>query len=241
MQYVWLIWTLIILLLWFIIFIFNKPFRKEMLKISLWTMPFGLTEPLFYPEYWHPPTLFQLAEHTGFDIESLIFTFSIGGVGSLLYKIVYKMENKFIQLTERNIRNHRLHFYSLLTPIVVFLLLTMLTKLNHIYCGIIALFMGALSALFCRPDLKIKIWMSGILFLLMYFIYFILLIGAYPGYVALVWNFTTISGILVLGVPLEELLFGFTFGMFWSSLYEHIFWFKVIHKSAQFHQHNALL
>jgi dolichol kinase len=137
MQYTWLIWTLIFLLLWLIIFIFKKPFRKEMLKMSLWTMPFGLTEPLFYPEYWHPPTLFKLAEHTGFDIESLIFSFAIGGVASLLYKIVYKMENKFIQPTERNLQKHKLHFYSLLTPGIVFLLLALLTNLNHIYCGIV--------------------------------------------------------------------------------------------------------
>jgi hypothetical protein len=227
MQYTWLIWTLIFLLLWLIIFIFKKPFRKEMLKMSLWTMPFGLTEPLFYPEYWHPPTLFKLAEHTGFDIESLIFSFAIGGVASLLYKIVYKMENKFIQPTERNLQKHKLHFYSLLTPGIVFLLLALLTNLNHIYCGIIAFF--------CRPDLKIKIWVSGILFLFLYFIYFKLLIAAYPGYVAAVWNFTNISDILVVGIPLEELLFGFTFGMFWSSLYEHIFWYRVIHKSSQLH------
>ncbi|HTY76023.1 MAG TPA: hypothetical protein VMD05_10740 [Candidatus Nanoarchaeia archaeon] len=27
---------------------------------------------------------------------------------------------------------------------------------------------------------------------------------------------------LILGVPLEELMFAFTFGMMWSSVYEHV-------------------
>lgn len=41
-------------------------------------MLLGFTEPLFVPAYWNPPTLFDLAQRTGFDIESLIFTFAIG-------------------------------------------------------------------------------------------------------------------------------------------------------------------
>lgn len=46
--------------------------------VSLATAFFGLTEPLFVPEYWNPPTLFDLAQRTGFDLESLIFCFGIG-------------------------------------------------------------------------------------------------------------------------------------------------------------------
>jgi hypothetical protein len=43
-------------------------------------MPMGLTEPFFVPEYWTPPSLFNLTEKTGFDIESLIFSFAIDGI-----------------------------------------------------------------------------------------------------------------------------------------------------------------
>jgi hypothetical protein len=32
-----------------------------------------LTEPLFVPDYWNPPSLFDLARRSGFDIESVIF------------------------------------------------------------------------------------------------------------------------------------------------------------------------
>ena len=231
MQYAWLIWSLIFLLLWLIVYIYKKPFRKEMIKISLCTMLFGLTEPLFVPEYWNPPTLFNLAQKTGFDFESLIFSFAIGGMGSVLYNIVFKMDNEPFQPAERNHQKHKLHFYSLFTPVAVFLLLALLSNLNHIYCGIIALFIGAVAALLCRPDLKMKIGMGGILFLLLYFVYFESLNLVYPGYVTLVWNFTTISKILLLGVPVTELLFGFTFGMFWSSVYEHLFWFRVTNKN----------
>ena len=50
-------------------------------------MPLGLSEPLFVPGYWNPPSLFNLAQKTGFDIESILFSFAIGGIGSVLYRI----------------------------------------------------------------------------------------------------------------------------------------------------------
>ena len=40
------------------------------------------TEPIFVPAYWHPPTLFDLAERMGFDFESLLFAFATGGLAS---------------------------------------------------------------------------------------------------------------------------------------------------------------
>ncbi len=230
MQYAWLTWSIIFLIVWAIIYISNTRIRKEMLGVSLWTMLFGLTEPLFVPEYWNPPTLFDLAEKTGFDIESLIFTFSIGGIGSVLYRLVNRTDIEPLHPYERSNKRHRIHFYILLTPVIVFLLLALLTDLNHIYCGIIAMFLGSLATLFCRPDLKKKIWYGGILFLILYFVFFEILNLLYPGYVEQVWNLRDISGILILGVPLEELLWGFTFGMYWSSIYEHLLWYKLKNK-----------
>ena len=228
MHYVWLIWSLIILALWAVIFAYKKDSRKKMLKMSLITMPFGLTEPLFVPEYWFPPSLFDLAEKTGFDIESLIFSFAIGGIGTVLYNLIFKRGFAEIAQSERIHNRHRLHVYILLMPALVFIILAIFTSLNHIYCGITALFIGALATLYCRPDLKNKIWVGGILFAVLYFIYFRSILHFYPQYVELNWNLENLTHILVLGIPIEELLFAFTFGMYWSSLYEHIYWKKLI-------------
>ena len=81
--------VIIFLAIWGVIFLFHKNLRSEILIVSFWTMPLGLTEPLFVPLYWNPPSLFNLAQRTGFDIESLIFCFSIGGVGSVLYRLIF--------------------------------------------------------------------------------------------------------------------------------------------------------
>lgn len=90
------------------------------------------------------------------------------------------------------------------------------------------MFVGAIASLFCRPDLKAKIWIGGGVFLLLYFVFFQLLDLSFPGYVERVWTLTAISGLLVWSIPVEEYLFAITFGMMWSSLYEHLFWYKVV-------------
>ena len=101
------------------------------------------------------------------------------------------------------------------------------TDLNPIYATFIALIGGGLFTWYCRPDLKKRMFVSAFIFLGIYFFYFLTLIAMYPGYVERVWNLKAISGILILGIPLEELLFALSFGFIWSSIYEHIAWRKL--------------
>ena len=69
---------------------------------------------------------------------------------------------------------------------------------------------------------------SAFLFLALYFVYFWTLIVIAPvGYVESVWNLVALSGILIIGIPLEELLFALSFGFIWSSIYEHLTWKKL--------------
>lgn len=228
MQYAWLIWSLIILGFWLIIYLLKDDLRKIMLQVSLATMLFGFTEPLFVPGYWSPPSLFGLAQKTGFDVESFIFSFSIGGLGAVLYRVLFPVLEIGMDMEEKNQRRHRLHTYILTVPVFIFFLVSLTTGLNHIYGGIIALFTGALATLYCRPDLKGKIWIGGLLFMLLYFFYFGSILLFFPGYIKVHWNLSALTGVLILGIPLEELFFAFTFGMYWSGLYEHINWNKIV-------------
>ncbi len=47
-----------------------------------------------------------------------------------------------------------------------------------------------------------------------------------PGYIEQVWNLPALSGVLLVGIPLEELAFGFTFGLYWAGIYEHFTWHR---------------
>ena len=223
----WLVFSLILLSIWLLIWIISYKSRKEMFWVSFFTMPFGLIEPLFVPEYWNPPSLFDLAAKTGFDIESIIFSFAIGGIGAVIYETIFKVKHKKMSRHEMHSKRHRFHLLALTSPVIIFLPLLFFTKLNPIYSASIAMFIGGIAAILCRPDLKRKILVGGVIFLALYFIFFMLFNLAYPGLVLEIWNLLAISGILIIGVPLEELMFAFTFGMLWSSIYEHIFWLYI--------------
>lgn len=223
----WLVFSLILFGIWMIIFIFNKKSKKEMFYVSLFTMPFGLTEPLFVPEYWNPSSLFNLATKTGFDIESLIFSFAIGGIGAILYELVFSAKHKKMSKHEMHSKKHQFHLLALFSPVIVFLPLQVFSNLNPIYSAIIAMFIGAIATSLCRPDLKIKILLSGFLFLMLYFLFFLFFNIIYPYAVEKFWNLKELTNILILGIPLEELIFAFTFGLMWGSVYEHIKWYRL--------------
>jgi hypothetical protein len=226
-QYVWLGWASAFLLPWLAAFALFPKQRNVMLWASLLTMPLGLTEPLFIPAYWTPPSLFDLAQNTGFDIESLIFSFAIGGIGATLYDLVTRRETAGMPVAEQSEPRHRLHAWALAVPFISFPLLYLLPW-NPIYPAIVAMALGALAALFCRPDLAWKICFGGLLFLVFYALFLLGMEWTAPGYVERVWNLPALSGLRIASLPIEELLFAAAFGAYWSSVYEHFTWRRLV-------------
>lgn len=224
MTLVYLIWSLLLLGIWGIVYAIRPALRRRMWLASLCTAPLGLSEPLFVPEYWLPPTLFDLAAYTGFDIESLLFSFAVGGIGSVLYPALSRVQAVRMQPHEVSHPRHRWHRYLLSTPFVVFIGLEVFTSLNPIYSASLAMFAGAVATGSCRPDLWRPMLLGGVLFTALYFVYFSSLVVVYPDYVRQVWQLHRLSGWMLAGVPVEELLFAVSLGLMWSALYEHVTW-----------------
>jgi hypothetical protein len=222
-QYVWLAWSSAFLVPWLVLYLGNAAQRGVMLRTSLVTALFGLTEPIFVPAYWNPPSLFELAQRTRFDIESLIFSFAIGGIGAVLYNTITRKRLVPVSAGERHLPPHRLHLAALFVPYVLFVSLYFLPW-NPIYPSLVALVTGAIASVICRPDLKNKTLIGGALFFVMYAAFMLGLKWFTPGYIAQVWNLPALSGGLIYGIPLEELLFGFSFGAYWTGVYEHFTW-----------------
>ena len=222
-QYVWFVWSIAFLVPWLMFFVIYPGFRKAMLWSSIFTTPFGLTEPLFVPEYWSPPSLFDLALTTGFDIESLIFCFGIGGVGSVLYNMLTGTTLETVDDEYRRLPLHRHHVMAFGSPFVAFPILWLIDW-NPIYPGIAAMAVGALACVLCRPDLKLTTWIGGLVFLAYYWIFLEGLEWLSPGYLAAVWNMDDLSGYTVSDKPIEELAFAWTFGMYWAGVYAHFTW-----------------
>lgn len=222
-HYTWLLWSGAFLVPWAVLYAARPAFRREMLRVSLTTALLGFTEPIFVPEYWNPPSLFNLAQRTGFDIESLIFCFAIGGIGAFLYHAIARGELQPISHAEQHDRRHRFHGLALGAPFLVFPVLY-LFPWNPIYPGIAALCAGAVANVLCRPDLAQNTIAGGVLFLALYATFMLGLAISAPGYIEQVWNLPQLSGLRPGGIPVEELAFGFAFGLYWAGVYEHFTW-----------------
>lgn len=231
-HYVWLAWSGTFLLLWVGIYLLNPRHRKVIWRTSLATALLGLTEPIYVPRYWNPPSLFDLAQRTRFDIESLIFAFAIGGIGCAVYDTLTKRDFAPVSAMERRSLRHRLHRLSLLSPFFLFVPLYFLPW-NPIYPSLVSLLIGAIASVICRPDLRRKTVIGGLLFFGLYGIFMLGLLWSSPGYIEQVWNLRALSGILIAGIPLEELLFGLVFGMYWSGAYEHLAWTVTVPRLAE--------
>jgi energy-coupling factor transporter transmembrane protein EcfT len=222
-HYIWLIWSIGFLVPWTVLYLLNPQLRKVMWSTSAATALLGLSEPLFVPIYWNPPSIFELARRTGFDIESIIFTFAIGGIGVALYLSLTGQHLVPVGAEERSRPHHRFHLATLLLPFVLFVPLYFLPW-NPIYAGVTSLVVGAIASVICRPDLWKKTVIGGFLFLGIYAAFMLSLLWFAPGYIGEVWNLAALSGGLIYGIPVEELLFGFAFGLYWTGAYEHFTW-----------------
>jgi len=222
-QYVWLVWSCAFLVPWALLYWAFPVHRRAMIWAAVFTAPFGLTEPLFVPEYWDPPSLFDLAHRTGFDIESPIFSFGIGGVGAVLYNIATGRAARPTDSGEMFARRHRYHRWAIAAPLFAFTPLYFFPW-NPIYPAISAMAVGAVAGVACRPDLAAKTGVGGLLFLVYYALFLWGLEALSPGYIGRVWNLAAISGVVFFRLPVEELLFAFAFGAYWSGVYEHFTW-----------------
>ncbi len=222
----WITFALIWDVVWLAIYVWKPHLRRQMLWVSLFTAFTGLAEPLFVPRYWTPPSLFNLAATTHFDAESLIFSWGTGGIGSVLYEATLNIRHHKMTSEEKHRERRWLHLFSLVVMPIVFGVLFFLTGLNPIYCVSAALFAGAVAAVICRPDLGWNTLLGGLLFMGLYFVLFYFIILLFPWFIG-AWNLPALSGFLLFGVPLEELLFAFSFGMMWSGVYEHVRYYRL--------------
>ncbi len=221
-RYVWFVWSCAMLAAWLGLYLARPRYRHVMLWMSLFTLPFGLSEPLFVHNYWDPPSLFGLARRTNFDIESFIHCFAIGGTAAVLYNVLTARPVEIPPKLPRHVRYQELYNLAVASPAIVLAGVLWLSG-QMMVASIAGMLFGAIVRLAYLPSLRAKTLAGGPLFLVYFVLFLLLLAWMAPGYIQRVWLPRRLAT-PILGMPLSELLFGFTFGMFWSGLYEQWRW-----------------
>lgn len=188
---------------------------------------FALLDPLFVPHYWNPESIVRIRFWGWFfDLESLIYCFTTGGIAFSIYKVLAnkRIEKKTIYNQEKPIRRITLNLLGMLITLAV----SYKIFGNWILSFISTLLVGALFITYHRTDLIKPMLFSGASYSLIHTLIIIvndnLLV---PGAIRHNWNVKQALGIFIYGVPLEELLFSLTFGMAVSVLYEYLLGYEL--------------
>jgi len=202
---------------WLACYLHGKNYRAEIRWGTLISAPMALTSILFVPQYWTPPSLFDLDLRIRVGIEDVLWAGAVGGIASAVAEILLKERLSALRKAAR-----KRHFAPFVVVISVFIVLELWHPDKTIYNTIIAFAIGALVIAFIRSDLIPTMLTGAVSFALLYFALFLIFLFLYPGFIQRYYNIPNLLGIYVLGVPIEELLFAATGGAIWSVAYEYV-------------------
>lgn len=199
----YLIFSLIFLTIWIILFLLNKKIRKEVLIASLIGTPTVLVEPFFVPGYWMPDSIIS----PKLSIEDFIIGFSATGVAVVLYRIFANRQSpKKLKISV--LRLSLLIIFGLFVTFSIYYLI----HINFIYATIIG---GGAVTLLClvKKSVTIKeVVLASLSFGIFYVVLFYLISNFLLPDLIKMWNLKSLSGVVVAKVPLEEMLWGLSFG-----------------------------
>jgi hypothetical protein len=223
-MYLYLYSSIILLFFWFFIYLKLIKNRKEILFVSIVSLVGAFLEPLFLYEYWTPKVLFDLNLKIGLDIESFIFSFACGGIAVGLYK--FFLNSKYIIIkVNKNSCKYYINRLGIFLPVVLMVGLYYGFGIDFIYVVFLALSVQFIFVMLVRFDLiKVMIY-GGISFLIFYTIFFKIVIILFPDFLVS-WSLEKLSGIFIVGLPIEELVWAFLFGTFAAIFYKYIFYLE---------------
>ena len=222
LEYDFLILSLLFLLPGALIYALREDLRPVIRVMMLCSVPFAFTEFLFYPDYWEPVFLFDLADRIGFGIEDVIFVCGLGAFTStgFLFFSGFRLGDGVRQSTRGEI-SRRLGLLFLLTFSLV--LVTALMGVPMIY-GSFFIMIGVSSIVFLiRKDLFLPSLAGAGIAVVVYTLLSLVFGLVFPQAFRNVWHTDKFLNVFVLGIPLEEYMYGFACGMAATMFYPFVF------------------
>jgi len=215
----YLIGDLALLTIWLILFLWRRDVRKEMLIISLIFGLVGLiVDPIYSADWWFPKTIGNMMP----GIESFLFGFSTAGVASVIYEEIFRKKLKIKKTTEKKEARKNWRILKLgVLGLFLFFFSFFVLNLNSFYASFPAILIPSLIIWIKRKDLILNSLISGFLIMMASLVFYIVPELIYPGWIAHTWNFEMLSGITILKVPLEDLIWFFLAGLIIGPFYEY--------------------
>ena len=215
-KYAYLILGLLFLLIWIALYLFRKDVRREMIIMSI---AFGiggvLAEKIYLRDWWHPITI----TNTSIGIEDFLFGFTIGGIASVIYEVLFRRrikEKRFLKLLTKK---HLLDAFIILLLPIIFFTGNMYFGLNTLHASLFGYGVPLLIIYYRRRDLIVDSIVSGISLLAIVFLIYTVMEFLVSGWVVNFWTFQNVSPIIFLNVPIDDLVWYVFTGAFIGVMY----------------------
>jgi len=222
LTYDFLILSLLFLLPGVIIYALREDLRPVIWVMMLCSIPFAFTEFLFYPDYWEPKFLFDLAFKIGFGIEDLIFVCGLGAFTSTAFAFFsgFRLCKRDKQTTPGMVIRRVGILFS-----VAFLLIVIVALIGiHMIYGSFFIMVGISSIIFLiRRDLFLPSLAGAVIAVIVYTSLCLIFALVFPHAFRDVWHAEKFLNLFILGIPLEEYLYGFGSGMAATMFYPFVF------------------
>jgi hypothetical protein len=201
--YAYLVWCLIFALVWIFLYWARRGTRREMLIMSICCTPLGPISEYFHVlDYWRPETI------TGTVIgpEDFIIAFLIGGISAAIYEWTYAVKRE--PTVRPGVWWYLFAAYAIGTGLLYWGVLVL--GLTSTQVAVLLLSLFGIAAVAARPQLLKNAFFSSIAFGAFMFMFYQLYLYLYPGIID-AWWFGA-SGTRIVGVPIEEVAWGFLWG-----------------------------
>jgi len=191
--------------------------RPVIHRMMLASIPFALTERLFYPEYWKPEFLFDLVNVIGFGVEDLLFVMGLAAFSSTAWAVVSRQT-----LAAGDGRGSLRNALMLLVACFVAVGLIAIAGVPMIYGAPVIMTVIGGGICIARRDLWWPSLGGALVTTLVYSGACLLLMLLIPRVFELDWNSDRFLNIFVLGIPLEELTYASTSGFVATAFYPFV-------------------
>jgi len=193
-----------------------------MLIMSSIVMVFGVAmNYLFWTkDWWHPPTI----TGTVLGIEDFLVGFGIGGITAVIYEELFKKKLSFSKKKHFSLGYAMLFTcIFIIVNIVSFYIMQFSSSISWVLSTVIPI----LFIYILRPTLIFNSFATGIILVILGFIGYHIFDIIQPGFLYSWFNFEKLTGVVIFKVPLEDIAWFMTFGMFIGPLYEFLLDVKV--------------
>jgi len=213
-KYSYLFFDFLFFVPWILLFSHRKDLRKEMLVMGI-VIAIGsyLTANFWTIDWWRPQTI----SGTRVGIEDFLLGMLNGGVGVVLYEELFRK-----RLYKRNEKVHEFGILMLVfITLAIFFFSFYLLHFTSFFACIISGALFGFLLLLLRRDLFIPSLLNALLMLSLSLVIYNILIIVFPQFVERTYLFKTLTGIKLTGIPVEEFIFYFFFGLAIIPMYEY--------------------